>query len=90
MHFDTSETVTLMQSMFQVEMLVKNPRLAIPEVNRITKKKGGMVDSGMKNIFERRGRIVAKPPPGAGDAYSTDKAHYCSPLNLGGFTRSQR
>jgi len=57
-----------------VEMLVKNPRLAIPEVNRITKKKGGMVDSGMKNIFERRGRIVAKPPPGAGDAYSTDKA----------------
>jgi len=61
-------------SFILVEMLVKNPKNAPAEANRITKKKGGMVDSGMASMFERRGQIIAKPPPAAVADYSTDKA----------------
>jgi len=56
------------------EMLAKTPKAASAEARRITNKKGGMLDSGMLALFEHRGQIIAKPPPGVVNNYSTDKA----------------
>jgi len=61
-------------SFILVEMLTKSVRQGTSEVVKVTSKKGGMLDKGILNMFEKRGRIVAKPPPEVANGYNTDKA----------------
>jgi len=57
-----------------VEMLSKSAGQAKMECNRVLNKKGGAMSKGVINIFERKGQIVARPPPDAVKDYNIDKA----------------
>lgn len=61
-------------SFILVEMLAKSLAGAKNEIGKITRKKGGMLDSGMANMFEHRGQIIAKPPADVAASYSNDTA----------------
>jgi len=61
-------------SFILVEMLAKSLAGAKNEIGKITRKKGGMLDSGMANMFEHRGQIIAKPPADVAGSYSNDTA----------------